>query len=203
MSWRDVKLGWAKDVIQGIKYLHNSKFYDETKQAMQECIIHRDLKPDNILIADNMTAKLSDFGESRAVMNDAQQTMTAVGTTFYVAPEIMLGEKYGASADIFSYAVTLAAMAVIKTKSDKLLNLFSKAWEASDLNKGGFPTQHAVTDAVINKDLRPQLPEEIPKSLRDLVDDCWKRDSNARPSVEEIITRLDGQITKDIDASTS
>ena len=148
-----------------------------------------DSQPDNILIADNMSAKLSDFGESRAVMNDAQQTMTAVGTTFYVAPEIMLGEKYGSSADIFSYAVTLAAMSYINTKGSKLLNLFSTAWEQSDLNKGGFPTQHAVTDAVISKDLRPQLGENLPQSLKDLVNDCWKREPNSRPSVDEIIKR--------------
>ncbi|GMH94642.1 hypothetical protein TrVE_jg1985 [Triparma verrucosa] len=202
LSWKDVKLNWAKNVIAGLKYLHNSKFYDESKKMMQECIIHRDLKPDNILIADNMSAKLSDFGESRAVMNDAQQTMTAVGTTFYVAPEIMLGEKYGSSADIFSYAVTLAAMSYINTKGSKLLNLFSTAWEQSDLNKGGFPTQHAVTDAVISKDLRPQLGENLPQSLKDLVNDCWKREPNSRPSVDEIIKRLDGQITTDINAGS-
>lgn len=58
LSWKAVKLNWAKNVIQGLKYLHNSKFYDEGKQAMQECIIHRDLKPDNILIANNMMAKV-------------------------------------------------------------------------------------------------------------------------------------------------
>ena len=149
-----------------------------------------------------MSAKLSDFGESRAVMNDAQQTMTAVGTTFYVAPEIMLGEKYGSSADIFSYAVTLAAMSYINTKGSKLLNLFSTAWEQSDRNKGGFPTQHAVTDAVISKDLRPQLGENLPQSLKDLVNDCWKREPNSRPSVDEIIKRLDGQITTDINAGS-
>ena len=144
-------------------------------------------------------SQLSDFGESRAVMNDAQQTMTAVGTTFYVAPEIMLGEKYGSSADIFSYAVTLAAMSYIKSKNDKLLNLFSKAWQESDLNNGGFPTQHAVTDAVISKDLRPKLSEELPKSLKDLVNDCWKRDPSLRPSVDEIFDRLNEQITKDVE----
>ena len=197
LSWKDVKLPWSKNIIAGLKYLHSSKFYDESKKMMQECIIHRDLKPDNILIADNMSAKLSDFGESRAVMNDAQQTMTAVGTTFYVAPEIMLGEKYGASADIFSYAITLTAISHIKSKKDKLLQLFSVAWEQSDLNKGGFPTQHAVTDGVISSGLRPKLDDALPASFKELIADCWAREPKARPSVDDIMKRLDGEITSD------
>ena len=199
LSWKDVKLPWSKHIIAGLKYLHSSKFYDESKKMMQECIIHRDLKPDNILIADNMSAKLSDFGESRAVMNDAQQTMTAVGTTFYVAPEIMLGEKYGASADIFSYAITLTAMSFIKSKKDKLLQLFSVAWEHSDLNKGGFPTQHAVTDGVISAGLRPKLDDALPASFKELIAECWARDPSRRPSVDDIMTRLDGDISSDFE----
>ncbi len=202
LTWKQHKLPWAEQIISGIKYLHESRFYDESKKAMQECIIHRDLKPDNILINNSMQAKLSDFGESRAVMNEAQQTMTAVGTTFYVAPEIMLGEKYGAPADIFSYAITLCAMTHIKSKNDKLLGIFTSAWEKSDLAvNGAFPTQHAVTDAVISKELRPELSDDIPQSLRDLIKRCWSRNQNSRPSVNEILEKIQGQIKSDVESS--
>ena len=70
---------------------------------------HRDLKPQNILMAvANRSApvpKITDFGLSRD--EDKDLTMTSVGTPYYVAPEIIRGERYSAYADIFSLGILM------------------------------------------------------------------------------------------------
>ena len=74
----------------------------------RECIIHRDLKPENMLLTQEWVLKLTDFGEARAVKEDA--TMTSVGTPVYISPEVMRGDRYGKKADSYSFAWCLVAM---------------------------------------------------------------------------------------------
>lgn len=73
-------------------------------------IVHRDVKPGNVLIADDGSAKLTDFGISHAV-GDITLTATGMvsGTPAYLAPEVARGEDSGYPADVFSLGSTLYA----------------------------------------------------------------------------------------------
>lgn len=62
-------------------------------------IMHRDIKPENIMV-DGPTAKLIDFGLAKK--NDFGANTEYVSTRWYRAPEILLGEPYSFSADVFS-----------------------------------------------------------------------------------------------------
>ncbi len=71
-------------------------------------IIHRDLKPANILLAEDGTPRLTDFG--CAFLTDRTpltQAGVAVGTVYYLAPEACRGEPFDARADIWAFGVTL------------------------------------------------------------------------------------------------
>uniref|UniRef100_H3G6I1 Protein kinase domain-containing protein n=1 Tax=Phytophthora ramorum TaxID=164328 RepID=H3G6I1_PHYRM len=71
-------------------------------------VIHRDLKSSNILLNQAMDAKVTDFGISRERID---ATMTAgVGTSLWMAPEVMLGERYDDKADMFSFGVVLSEL---------------------------------------------------------------------------------------------
>jgi serine/threonine protein kinase len=78
--------------------------------AHADGIVHRDIKPANVLIAADGTAKIADFGISRAL---GDGTMTGseilVGTPAYLAPEVASGEQAGFSSDVFSLGATLYA----------------------------------------------------------------------------------------------
>lgn len=94
------KVKIAEEVAQALTYLH----------SFDPVVLHRDLKSRNILLsADQMSAKVTDFGSSRV---QADMTMTiGVGTSLWMAPEVIMGERYGEKADVFSFGVVLSELA--------------------------------------------------------------------------------------------
>jgi calcium-dependent protein kinase len=70
-------------------------------------IVHRDLKLENFLfetLKENSSLKLIDFGLSRLVVGDEKLT-GAVGSSYYVAPEVLSGKQYDAKCDVWSIGV--------------------------------------------------------------------------------------------------
>jgi serine/threonine protein kinase len=123
----------ALDVASAMRYLH-SRFIktsqppsgsdgDEVAESRSTPIIHRDLKSANLMLAappppvgqeDSVpiTVKVTDFGLSRDKewRPDTQAgtaMMTGCGTAMWMAPEILNGEQYNESVDVFSFAMCL------------------------------------------------------------------------------------------------
>ncbi|XP_051179925.1 serine/threonine-protein kinase ATG1t isoform X2 [Lolium perenne] len=72
-------------------------------------VVHRDLKPENILLScpdSNAILKISDFGLSR-VLHPGEFADTACGTRLYMAPEVMLFQKYDDKVDLWSIGAIL------------------------------------------------------------------------------------------------
>lgn len=81
-------------IISGLQYLHNNK------------VIHRDIKSDNILIKDNIPI-ISDFGTCRILNEFEYFGNTAIGTPYYLSPEIASGTNHTYQADIYSLGCVL------------------------------------------------------------------------------------------------
>jgi len=74
-------------------------------------VVHRDLKPENLLLDDEFTLKLADFGFSNIVCAAHKLMFTECGTPGYMAPEMPKGKGYdGAKADIWACGVILFIM---------------------------------------------------------------------------------------------
>ena len=73
-------------------------------------IIHRDLKPANIIILDDHTLRIADFGVARTEISNLTAHDEIVGSVCYIAPEIWLGKKITPSVDLYSLGVILYEM---------------------------------------------------------------------------------------------
>ena len=76
--------------------------------AHSQGVVHRDIKPANIMVINNNSVKLADFGIARIENNpELTQAGMAIGTPRYMAPEQLLGMKVDHRADVFSSTLIL------------------------------------------------------------------------------------------------
>ncbi|KAF0718222.1 Aste57867_1830 [Aphanomyces stellatus] len=95
VAWRE-RVQIAHDIAQALTHLHSLSN------------IHRDLKTRYVLLTPKWRAKLTDFGIARRAAGASQQEMTAgIGTTHWMAPEVMRGGQHDKSADVYAMGVLL------------------------------------------------------------------------------------------------
>jgi serine/threonine-protein kinase len=71
-------------------------------------LVHRDVKPQNLLLREDGTVKVADFGIARAAETTAlTQAGTVLGTAAYLSPEQALGQEVTAAADVYSLGAVL------------------------------------------------------------------------------------------------
>lgn len=90
----------ARKIASALSFAHKKK------------IIHRDVKPHNILITDDGTVKIADFGIARAVNSSTivNNTSTVMGSVHYLSPEQAKGGYVDARSDIYSLGIVMYDM---------------------------------------------------------------------------------------------
>jgi serine/threonine-protein kinase len=122
---------------------------DALTRAHRLKIIHRDIKPANVLVADDGTPRLTDFGVAH-FSDSTQMTKTGalIGTLAYLSPEACSGEPLDGRADIWSFGVLLYELLTLRRPFDASN---TAALITSILNKN--PVDVAT--------LRPDTPSEL------------------------------------------
>ncbi|XVF15025.1 hypothetical protein REPUB_Repub09cG0113900 [Reevesia pubescens] len=146
-----IKLNWtarrkiAIGAARGLAFLHHNCIPH---------IIHRDMKSSNVLLDENLEARVSDFGMARLVsaMDTHLSVSTLAGTPGYVPPEYYQSFRCSTKGDVYSYGVVLLELLTGKRPTDSA--------DFGDNNLVGWVKQHAKLR--ISDVFDPELMKEDP-----------------------------------------
>ena len=168
-----IKYNIATDIAYGLTYLHDRS------------IIHRDLKSMNVLLDDNLNAKISDFGLAQ-VKTQSQLIATmgrCVGRILWMAPELF-GRKAKNTEKSDVYALGMVLYELLTHKLPFQDDLVGKKAEA-------------VIPGWLKDGDRPDIPNYGANSFKDLIEQCWHQDSDTRPTAEQVAQRLEQMTTNE------
>ncbi|XP_062182691.1 receptor kinase-like protein Xa21 [Phragmites australis] len=194
------RLSIVVDVADALEYLHHNN---------QGTIVHCDLKPGNILLDDNMTAHVGDFGLARfkvdstaASSSDSISTSSVAikGTIGYVAPECAAGGGVSSAGDVYSFGICLLEVFLRKRPTD---DMFKDGLNIVTFVEMNFPdrisqivdpelleAEHALsqeTSAAMKEKSLECLLSVLNIGLR-----CAKASPNERMDMQEVAAKLHG-----------
>src|SRR6185312_6030097 len=85
----------------------SARICDGLAHAHAKGVVHRDVKPSNILVVNESSVKILDFGIARTAASSLTVVGRVLGTPHYMAPEQILGKPCDARSDLFSAAIVI------------------------------------------------------------------------------------------------
>lgn len=174
----DIRLRIAADCAEALAYMHSH---------MNTQVIHGDIKPANILLDDNFTAKISDFGIARLVDIDKTLfTEFARGSIGYMDPLLTRDARLTVKSDVYSFGVVLFELITRKkaTEIDGKANFLDHFIGAL---AGGIKGVREMFDAEITNQSSMKILEQVAK----LAGKCFRLERDGRPDMVNLAERLE------------
>jgi len=154
-----LKLSWSLQLASALAYLEDVNY------------VHRDVAARNILLLNEKTIKLSDFGLSRGMFEESHEYTAAHRTKLpikWMAPESIEYLKFSTKTDVWGFGVCV--------------------WEIFSAGRkpySGVQNSEIIQILMIQRK-RLEMPFECPASLYSLMNQCWLADPEKRPSFAKI-----------------
>ncbi|KAJ0795261.1 putative protein kinase RLK-Pelle-WAK family [Helianthus annuus] len=178
LSW-DNRLRIAQESADALAYMHRY----ETMS-----IIHRDVKSANILMDENYTAKISDFGSSMLIpVNHDQFTKHVEGTLGYMDPEYIYTRQVTDKADVYAFGVVLTELLTGKKP-------FDRQRDEDDIRLSTYfvkETSENRLREIVDPQVLEEATDEQLSAVCDLVHKCLDRLRGNRPSMQEVTMELE------------
>nr|XP_028951460.1 PR5-like receptor kinase [Malus domestica] len=183
-------LGWeplyqiSLGIAQGLEYLH---------RGCNTRILHFDIKPHNILLDENFSPKISDFGLAK-ICNRKESIVSmlgARGTAGYIAPEVFCRNFGGVShkSDVYSYGMMLSEIVGgrrnIDVEAENTSEIYFPHWIYKRLELD----EELGVQNVMNEEDKVRARKMIIVSLW-----CIQTDPSNRPAMREVIDMLEGSV---------
>ncbi|GBC30796.2 kinase-like domain-containing protein [Rhizophagus irregularis DAOM 181602=DAOM 197198] len=152
-----------------IELLYDSSL--DLRDLHESGYLHKDFHSGNILRINTTLSLISDFGLSGPA-NEQKSDDKVYGVMPYIAPEVLNGEQYTSSADIYSFGVVMA--------------------EISSGKPPFYDKKHDLSLALaICNGLRPEFGKGTPEFYKKLAYKCMNANSNERPTAKELFDMIE------------
>ncbi|XP_024638845.1 receptor-like serine/threonine-protein kinase ALE2 isoform X3 [Medicago truncatula] len=186
VEWEKRALDWgarmkiALGAARGLSYLHEDS---------SPCVIHRDFKSSNILLEDDFTPKISDFGLAQTATDEESRhtSMRVVGTFGYVAPEYAMTGHLLVKSDVYSYGVVLLELLTGRKPID-----MSQAPCQENLVAWACPflTSREGLEAIIDPSIGLDVPFDSVAKVAAIASMCVQQEVSNRPFMSEVVQAL-------------
>ncbi|KAG1697964.1 hypothetical protein DVH05_015448 [Phytophthora capsici] len=169
-AWTPQKTEIAGGIARALEYLHRQ----------QPPFIHHDICAKNVLLTDQMEAKLASCGSTET--NPSVGAKRKSHQAFWMAPEVLNGDSYSPATDIYAFGVLLAELDTCETPYFDARSNSGQVMEVSE-----------VLELVKNGRLRPSFTRECPQFIRELAMACCDQNPDTRLSAQQIVQLLKGE----------
>ncbi|KAG6424112.1 hypothetical protein SASPL_114524 [Salvia splendens] len=179
LDW-GARLKIALGAARALAYLHE----DSSPR-----VIHRDFKASNILLEDDFTPKVSDFGLARAALDEDNKHISTrvMGTFGYVAPEYAMTGHLLVKSDVYSYGVVLLELLTGKKPVDMSQQPGQEnlvAWARPLL------TSREGLESMIDQSMAPDVPFDSIAKVAAIASMCVEPEVSHRPFMGEVVQAL-------------
>jgi len=175
IDW-DTRFKIIKGICKGIDFLH----------TLPKPVLHLGLKPQNILLGDNMTPKIADFGFSRIFGQEQTRmnTRSVVGSVGYMAPEYLSSGEISARSDIYSLGLIIMEISTREKNSSSTDQKHARKY--IDRVKENWTLEEIMS---VYSELEEHEVHQVAGCIK-IGLQCVEIDQNKRPSIENILVML-------------